>query len=146
MIDLLDYKDRLKVVSQDDRQKIYDVVRRRYFILTPEELVRQLFVSFLIDKISISAKRIAVERQIKVFGKNHRFDILVFSSEAHPMMIVECKSHYQKLNNNVAIQAAKYNFELKAPYLCVTNGMETKVFNIDFENENIVPLEDFPRL
>jgi type I site-specific restriction endonuclease len=70
-----------------------------------------------------------------------RYDLVVFDDALQPYMVVECKAPHVKLTQKVAEQAARYNSVLKAPLLCVTNGLEKKVFEIDFENGEIVRLE-----
>ena len=70
-----------------------------------------------------------------------RYDLVVFDDELQPYMVVECKAPHVKLTQQVADQAARYNAVLRAPIVCVTNGVERKLFRIDFENERICELE-----
>ena len=146
MIDLLHYKNNLKIRYDDDSSGVYDVLRRKYVILTPEELVRQLFIQYLLIEKNISKKLIAIERQIIVFNNKHRFDLLIFDNEANPLMIIECKSHNEKISQNVAIQISRYNIEIKAPYLCITNGITSLFYQIDFSHDQIIQLQSFPDL
>jgi len=128
---ILKYKDLLKVKYSGKKPVVYDIVRKKYVTLTPEEFVRQLFIHFLIEEIKIPVKHIAIERQITFQDMVYRFDILVFDKKAAPWMIVECKSYNVPLSNTTAFQISKYNMQLKAPLLCITNGKESKFFRID---------------
>ncbi len=138
---ILKYRDKLKFKSGSKSKLVFDPIRKKYVVLTPEEFVRQLFILFLITELKIPVKHIAVERQIKINNKNHRFDILVFNNEANPKLIVECKSHKVSLSDAVAIQVSKYNIALKAKYLCITNGIQTMFFEVDYINQTIKSVE-----
>ena len=118
---------------------VFDIIRRKYIVLTPEEFVRQLFIHFLIEEMNIAKKRIAVERQLNLNGKKFRFDILVFDKKAQPWLIVECKSYNVKLSKDTVYQIGKYNMQIKAPYLCITNGKNSEFYKIDSETQEIMP-------
>jgi len=140
-MNLLKYKDKLLLKSENDKRLVFDIVRKKYIVLTPEELVRQLYLHFLIEELNIPLKHIAVERGININNKQFRFDILVFNKEGNPKLIVECKSHKIELTEAVAIQASKYNIALRAKYLSVTNGIETRFYEIDYKKETINKLD-----
>lgn len=145
-LDLLKYHSSLKTKIQNDKVYVYDPVRIKYFLLTSEELVRQLFIHYLIHEKRLSRRSIAVEREFQSIGQNLRFDILIFGSGGMPKMIVECKSHKVILNYNVALQASKYNHILSAEYLCITNGLSTLIYIVDFAKNSVTEIEDFPSL
>lgn len=136
-LDLLKYKERLKTKTSSNSTFIFDPIRKKYIVLTPEELVRQLFLLYLIEELKVPLKHIAVEKQITINNKNYRFDILVYEKSGNPKLIIECKSHKVNLTEATAIQVSKYNIALKAEYLCVTNGMQTLFYKIDFINHSI---------
>ena len=138
---ILKYRDNLKFKSDSKSKLVFDPIRKKYVVLTPEEFVRQLFILFLTTELKIPSKHIAVERQIKINNKTHRFDILVFNNEASPKLIVECKSHKVNLTDAVAIQVSKYNIALQAEYLCITNGIKTMFFEVDYTNHTIKQVE-----
>ncbi len=138
---ILKYKDKLKFKPGSKSKLVFDPIRKKYVVLTPEEFVRQLFIIFLITNLKIPSNHIAVERQIEINNKNHRFDILVFDDEAAPKLIVECKSHKVNLTDAVAIQVSKYNIALRAKYLCITNGIQTMFFEVDYINQTIQSIE-----
>lgn len=144
MIDLLQYKSQLKIISKDNKTYVFDPIRKKNIVLTSEEMVRQLFIIFLLEERNIPIKHIAVERQIEINNRTFRFDILVFNKKGHPTLIVECKSHKIKLTELTSIQVSKYNLALKAKYLCLTNGIDTFFHEIDLENKTIDKIPSFP--
>jgi len=142
-LDILQYKSYLKLNSKEGKSLIFDRIRKKYVAFTPEEMVRQLFIEFLIRERKIPEKYIAVEKQIHILDKNYRFDILVFNKKGQAVMIVECKSHKINISDKTALQISKYNYLITAPYLCLTNGKITKFFKIDFDRGTIDSVENF---
>ncbi len=132
-MNLLDYKDNLLFQTKAGAKHIFDPVRSKYVVFTPEELVRQLFIQYLLEEHKISKKHIAVEKQILVADRRFRFDILVFDKQAQPLMIVECKSHNVSINDDTAIQISKYNHVIKSKYICITNGINTYFYVVDYD-------------
>lgn len=104
--------------------RIFDIIRKKYVVLTPEEWVRQHFVNYLITHLHYPATLIRVEVGVKYNQLAKRPDIIVFDREAHPLVLVECKSPKVRIDPDVFRQASVYNKVLKAPYLIATNGME----------------------
>jgi hypothetical protein len=146
MIDLLRFQSYLSTYENDGKPLVLDPIRKKKVIMSPEEMVRQLFVNFLIHEVQIPNKHIAVERKITVNGKSFRFDILIFNRNGTARMIVECKSYKVQLRDITGIQIAKYNLALETEYLCITNGKETLVYQIDLENQSLKKLDAFPEL
>jgi type I site-specific restriction-modification system R (restriction) subunit len=111
-------------IEERDRGKyIFDIARKKFVTLTPEEWVRQHVLHYLVYTKSYPLNHIAIERGIELNGLKKRFDIAVFSSNAKPVMIIECKAPEELLNEKVFEQAARYNLSLKVNYLWVTNGL-----------------------
>ena len=108
----------------------------------PEEHVRQVFILYLLNVNGFPLSHLSVEHAVTVNGMTQRYDLVVFDDALQPYMVVECKAPHVKLTQKVAEQASRYNSVLKAPLLCVTNGVEKKVFEIDFENGRIRELGD----
>jgi hypothetical protein len=131
-LDLLQYFNDLKITFIADKPNIFDPIRKKNLIIKPEEIVRQLVITYFIKENIYPISRIAVEKNIKIDGKTKRFDILVFDKEGKPFLLVECKSFKTNVNENVIKQISIYNHKLKAPYLFVTNGNESFLFEIDF--------------
>ncbi|MBR3559525.1 MAG: type I restriction enzyme HsdR N-terminal domain-containing protein [Bacteroidales bacterium] len=132
----------LKIRENDAQQEVFDPVRQKWVVLTPEERVRQIFILYLLNVKGFPLSHLSVEHAVTVNGMTQRYDLVVFDDALQPYMVVECKAPHVKLTQKVAEQASRYNSVLKAPLLCVTNGVEKKVFEIDFENGRIRELGD----
>ena len=124
MIDIQFPEQPFKIKKLNDRDFIFDVFRKQWIVLTPEEWVRQNFLQYLVEVKKYPASLIAVEREILVGDLRRRFDIVVFR-DAKPWMIVECKELKVPLSEAVLKQALNYNVSLQVKYLVVTNGAST---------------------
>ncbi len=134
-VELKNYRDALKISIIDGVKKIWCVVRQKHLVLQPEEMVRQLWVQFLVEEIGLSTKTMAIEKQVKVLGKNRRFDLLCVNADLSPIVLFEFKAFEEKLTNEVFDQISLYNRALKIPYLIISNGHEHYACKIDFEHE-----------
>jgi hypothetical protein len=141
-LNLPNYKFRLK--SSENKTIIFDKLRKRYFVLTPEEWVRQHFVMFLINQKKYPTSLIALEKQLTINNRKKRTDILVFNADGKPDIIVECKAPQIKITQATFDQIARYNLKLKANYLIVTNGLEHFYCKMDLEKETYIFLKEIP--
>ena len=123
---------------------IFDKLRKKYIVLTPEEWVRQHFVYFLIEEKKYPVTLIALEKQLTINNLKKRSDILIFNTNGKPEIIVECKAPSIKITQNTFDQIARYNLKLRANYLIVTNGLEHFYCKMDFKNETYIFLKDIP--
>ncbi len=128
----------------DGRIWIYDGLRKKYLVLTPEEWVRQHFLHYLVHHVHYPKSLIKVEGGLKFNQLQKRSDIVVFDRNGNPWMLIECKSADQPINESTLRQASAYNTTLKAKYLVLTNGMKTFCCQIESENGNAVMLNDLP--
>lgn len=133
-----------KLKSNEKHTLIFDNLRKKYLVLTPEEWVRQHFVHFLMEVKKYPATLIALEKQLTINNLKKRTDIVVYSKEGNPDIIVECKAPHIKINQDTFDQIARYNLKLNANYLIVTNGMEHYYCKMDFKNQRYVFLENIP--
>tara|TARA_R110002050_G_scaffold291788_1_gene446608 strand:- start:1141 stop:1584 length:444 start_codon:yes stop_codon:yes gene_type:complete len=141
-LNLPNYKFKLK--SSENKTLIFDNFRKKYFVLTPEEWVRQHFVQFLIDEKKYPVSLIAIEKQLIINNRKKRTDILVFNTDGNPDIIVECKAPQIKITQATFDQIARYNLKLKANYLIVTNGLDHFYCKMDFEKETYIFLKEIP--
>jgi|TARA_B110000908_G_C10250129_1_gene451479 hypothetical protein len=141
-LNLPNYKFRIK--SNENKALIFDNLRKKYMVLTPEEWVRQHFVQFLIQEKKYPVSLIALEKQLTINNRKKRTDILVFNKEGYPEIIVECKAPKIKITQATFDQIARYNLKLKANFLIVTNGLEHFYCKMDFEKETYIFLKDIP--
>jgi hypothetical protein len=133
-----------KLKSKENKTLIFDKLRKKYMVLTPEEWVRQHYVSFLIEEKNYPTSLIALEKQLTINNRKKRTDILVFNTNGNPEIIVECKAPSIKITQDTFDQIARYNLKLKANFLIVTNGLEHFYCKMDFENETYIFLKEIP--
>ncbi len=143
-INLITYTEKLKINSINGVKYVYDIIRKKDLILQSEELVRQCIIHYLIEKLQISKNLIQVEKGIKVNKLYRRCDILVTDRNNNSILLIECKSAKQKLDQKVFNQIAMYNLPLKVPFLMVSNGNENFFCQIDFEKETFEFIEELP--
>ena len=122
---------------------IFDILRKKMFLLTPEEWVRQHVLNFLVLK-KIPITHIAVEKQIIINSLNKRFDVVIYNNMGDVIMLVECKSPSIKLTQNVFDQISIYNLNLNSKYCMVTNGLDHIYFKIDKLSKKFTFVKDFP--
>ena len=131
----------LKIRESGSRKEVFDPVRQKWVVMTPEEQVRQVFILYLLNVKQLPLSHLSVEHAVTVNGMTQRYDLVVFGDDLKPWMMVECKAPHVKLTQKVVAQAGRYNSILRAPLLCVTNGLEQRVFKIDFERGEITRVE-----
>lgn len=133
-----------KLQTEDKKTKIFDALRKKYLVLTPEEWVRQHIIHFLIHHKGYPQGLIALEKGLKLNQLNKRTDILVYSKSGKPILMVECKSAKVKITQAVFDQIASYNLHYKLPYLLVSNGLEHYCAKINFKKSNFNFLNELP--
>lgn len=119
-----------KYQKQDNVEKIFDPVRKKYVVLTPEEWVRQQILQYFILTLKIPSTLISVEKQLLINNRKRRYDIVVYSRET-PWLVVECKAENEELSSGVLSQLLAYNSKLKASYLAITNGKEVFCYHVE---------------
>lgn len=140
------FVSRLDIRQREHKSYIFDPIRKKEIILQPEEWVRQLFISYLIEEKKIGPKLIAIEKSLELHGLKKRSDIVVYNQKGIPCMIIECKSHKEPLNQRVFDQASRYNIALKLPYLVITNGISCMLVRVDFDSGEYFFLDEIPGL
>ena len=137
-------KTELKVISKDGKQQVFDVLRRRFVVLTPEEWVRQQFVHFLIRHKGYPAECIGNEVSIALGATKKRCDTVIYGSHAEPLMVIEYKSPSVEITQKVFEQICRYNIKMKVEWLVVSNGLQHYCTRIDYENGTYQFVEDIP--
>jgi hypothetical protein len=133
-----------KIKNRENKLYIFDIIRKKYVVLSPEEWVRQHFLNYLIIDKKYPKSIIAIEKQLNYNGLVKRTDILVFDKQGQPDIIVECKSPRIKISQEAFDQIARYNLRLDANFLIVTNGIQHYYCQLDHRNEQYVFLEEIP--
>lgn len=143
-INLLKYQTQLDIKYTNAQKYIFGIIRKKYLVLTPEEIVRQLILHYLIEEQGYPKNRIRVEMGLEVNEMTKRCDILVFNKALEPILLVECKSAKVKIDDKVFDQIAQYNMSLKVPYLLVTNGPVNYCSIINREEKTFEFLKEVP--
>lgn len=131
-------------ITEDNKTKVFDPIRKIFCALTPEEEVRQKMLYYLVEVKKYPAGLIAVEYSIKVNALPKRCDIVVFNKDAKPKMIVECKAESVAITQKVLDQAIRYYSGLNAEYLVLTNGTTMFCYHIDVQNKKLETLNELP--
>ncbi len=124
---------------------IFDIIRKKYIVLTPEEWVRQHFIHYLIDHLGYSRALIGVEQGMRYNALLKRTDIIVFDRTGAPLVLVECKEPAHRLNQKAMAQAMMYNKTLKAPYIIVSNGIDHSCMHVNPVDKKVDFLNTIPR-
>jgi hypothetical protein len=130
-----------KIETREEKEYIFDPLRKKWVRLTPEEWVRQNFLQYLLQVMHYPASLIAIEKEIQIGELKKRFDILVYKND-HPWLLIECKEMNVPINESVMQQLLRYQTIVQADYLIVTNGNETK--GIGKENNQFITLNAIP--
>jgi len=121
--------------NSENKVAIFDDIRKKFIVLTPEEWVRQHVVRFLQLEKKYPKSLINVEKLIKIYNLNKRYDVVVFQPNGEIFLVIECKAPMVDLTQETFDQVARYNLKLKAKYLMVTNGLNHYFCQMDLENE-----------
>lgn len=130
--------------NSENKTYIFDIIRKKFLLLTPEEWVRQHVLNYLIEDLKYPKSLINVEKLVNVNGLKRRYDIVVFKSDGSLFLLVECKAPEVQISQATFDQIAQYNFVLKAENLMITNGLNHYFCQMDFENEKYVFLKELP--
>ena len=134
----------LRIMLDNGKELIFDVLRRKYVMLTPEEWVRQNFVFYLVNNKGFLAGLMNNEVSLEQNGIKRRCDTLVSDRYGNPLVIVEYKAPSVEITQKVFDQIVRYNFVLKAKYLIVSNGLSHYCCAIDYEQGNYHFLKEIP--
>jgi len=134
----------VRLSDEGGRRRIFDVLRRRYVALTPEEWVRQHFVHFLMDVKGYPQGLLANEVELRLGDKSLRCDTLLYGKAMTPRMIIEYKAPHIKIQQKTFDQVVAYNLLLKVDYLVVSNGLEHYCCRMDYERNSYEFLKDIP--
>ncbi len=134
----------IKISGTQLKPTIFDILRRKYVALTPEEWVRQHFIHYLIEHKNYPTSLLANEVKLQVGDKTLRADSVLYDTSLQPRMIVEYKAPTIKLTQKVFDQISIYNMLLKVDYLIVSNGMESYCCKMDYESHSYTFLREVP--
>lgn len=136
-----------RIVAQNGQDMIFDPFRKKYVVLTPEEWVRQNFLNYLVKSREYPGALMSIEKEMNLGELRKRCDIVVYSREAEPWMIVECKEMGVPLGMPVLEQIVRYHMALPVPFLVITNGTHTWCCRLNPGEANwefVAELPDYP--
>lgn len=140
-----DYSDRIRLRNNNGQTQIFDPIRHRWVVLTPEEWVRQNTLLYIIDTLEVPATRIANEVGITYNGLSRRCDSIIYDEYGKPFVIVEYKRTDVTITQHTFDQIATYNLQLNVPYLIVSNGLQHILCKVDFENQKYIFAQQWPK-
>ena len=141
-LNLPEYTFRTK--TKNGKQLIFDSIRKKFVVLTPEEWVRQNFIQYLKNEKKYPVILMSVEKQIKVNSKQRRFDLLIYSRNGKPHLIAEFKAPNIKITQDAFDQVVRYNMALRVERVIVSNGMQHFACKIDYAKNSFVYLPEIP--
>jgi len=139
-------KEQPKLRQKGSVNEIFDAIRKKWLVVTPEEWVRQNIILFLLLRKNYPSSLISVEKEIRLADLKKRYDIVVFNRETIPWMIIECKEMNTRLSEKTMEQILRYHISIPCKYLMITNGSHCfgfKKSNDRFEETDFFPDFDF---
>lgn len=130
---------KLRLREEKNQTQVFDVIRKKYVLLTPEEWVRQHVIHFIIEDKQFPKGLIEIEKQISLFNTNKRVDILVRDKNLKPLLLIECKAVDVVLTQTETNQLARYQITLQAPYCMLTNGINHIIMKLEGEKTVFLP-------
>jgi hypothetical protein len=134
----------IQIKNKENKHFIFDIIRKKWVLLTPEEWVRQNCIHFLIFIKHYPKSLINVEKKLLVNGITKRYDIIVYSKKGDVIILVECKSPKIKITQDSFDQIAKYNLTFKSKYLIVSNGLSHYFCIVNYETNDYLFLTEIP--
>ena len=132
---------KFKIKKENKNNIIFDEIRKKWVILTPEEWVRQNFLKFILNK-NYPKSLVNCEKVFSINKVLKRYDIVVYNTSGDVDILVECKSHEIKINKDHFDQVMKYNLELKSKNIVVTNGLNHFIFNYNKNDKKYKQIND----
>lgn len=134
----------IKIGGTKARPTVFDILRRKYVALTPEEWVRQHFVHYLIETKGYPATLLANEVKLSIGTKVLRADSVLYTTALTPRMIIEYKAPHIKISQHTFDQIFAYNLLLRAQYLVISNGLHHYCCKYDESLQKYLFLEEIP--
>jgi hypothetical protein len=131
-----------RIKKENGKDFLFDPLRKKWLLLTPEEWVRQNFVQYLIQVKNYPAALIALEKEISLGELKKRFDILMYDRNHRPWMMIECKEMKTELDDAVLQQVLRYNIAIPVQFIVITNG--SHAFGWEKINNQLIPISELP--
>lgn len=137
--------DKLKIIEKNGVIYVYDIIRMRFVKCTPEEYVRQALINYLVNDLNYPKELISIENEIIINKQSRRFDLVIFSRNISPLLLVEIKAPNVTINENVLYQLAQYNYSVKSQYWLLTNGLALYFMKYDNQINKIIIKNELPK-
>lgn len=144
MVDLNLPSFEYRIKKTEEKVFIFDDIRKKYVVLTPEEWVRQHFVHYMINHLHYPGALINIEYGLSYNQLRKRSDIVLYDRAGKPWMIVECKAPSQTIGPPALQQVSVYNTSLRATYVVMTNGLTSICAKVDYTTNTAEVLRRFP--
>ncbi len=132
----------VRIKHENKKAYVFDEIRKKWIVLTPEEWVRQHLLNHLIKEKNVPASLISVEKEVNLNNTKKRYDAVVYNKTMQPLMLIECKAPEVPITEATLEQTMRYNLILGVNYLLITNGL--KQFVIGVENGKGKLLKELP--
>ena len=129
-----------RIKEEGGKEYIFDTLRKKWLLLTPEEWVRQNFIQYLLQVMNYPASLVAIEKELMLGELKKRFDILVYDTHHEPWMMIECKAGSVKLDDAVLQQVLRYNISVPVNFMVITNGNTTYAWQRNGNQLELVPV------
>jgi len=130
--------------NENGEKYIYDIIRKKPIMLTPEEWVRQHMIHYLHNDLGYPKGLLKVESGVVYNTRLKRSDIVVYTNESKPFILVECKAPSVKISQSTLEQVAMYNKTLNASVIILSNGLTHYTFKLDKKGE-LLNLDEIPK-
>lgn len=130
--------------NSENKIAVFDILRKKFVLLTPEEWVRQHVVQFLLKEKKLPQSLLNVEKQLKIHQLIKRYDVVAYNPDGSIHLIVECKAPSVQITQHTFDQIARYNLSVKATYLMVSNGLQHYFCQMDYEQQKYHFLPNIP--
>mgnify|MGYP001198083385 FL=1 len=137
--------DKLKIIEKNGVIYVYDIIRMRFVKCTPEEYVRQALINYLVNDLHYPKELMSIENEIIINKQSRRFDLVIFSRNISPLLLVEVKAPNVTINENVLYQLAQYNYSVKSQYWLLTNGLALYFMKYDNQINKIIIKNELPK-
>ena len=137
--------DKLKIIEKNGVIYVYDIIRMRFVKCTPEEYVRQALINYLVNDLHYPKELMSIENEIIINKQSRRFDLVIFSRNISPLLLVEVKAPNVSINENVLYQLAQYNYSVKSQYWLLTNGLALYFMKYDNQINKIIIKNELPK-
>ena len=129
----------VRLKQENNKPHVFDEVRKKWLLLSPEEWVRQHLVNFLVKHKKVPLSLISIEKEINLNATRKRYDVVVYGKDLNPLLLVECKSPEVVIDQSTLEQTLRYNLILGVNYLLMTNGIKDYVIKVENGKGKLLP-------